>query len=73
MRDVPIHTDYITLGQLLKFVDLAQSGGHIKAMLADTKITVDGERDNRRGRKLYPGMIVVIDGAGTYRITEDHD
>ncbi len=73
MRDVPIHTDYITLGQLLKYVDLAHSGGEVKAMLETHQITVDGEADNRRGRKLYPGMTIDIDDVGTYCIVEDHD
>ena len=68
METVKIKTEYITLGQLLKFLSIASSGGDIKAILATTTITVDGEVDNRRGRKIYPGMIVDLDTFGVYKV-----
>ncbi len=70
MERVEITTDYITLGQMLKFVNVAGSGGDIKAILQTHNILVDGETDNRRGRKLYPGMVVEIEDIGTFKI--DH-
>lgn len=54
-----INTEYITLGQLLKFAGIAGSGGDIKYLLNQTNIKVNGEIDRRRGRKLYPGDVVV--------------
>lgn len=57
-----IETEYITLGQLLKFAGIAGSGGDIKYLLANAEIYVNGEVDIRRGRKLYPGDKVEIDG-----------
>lgn len=68
METVKIHTEYITLGQLLKFVNIASSGGDIKAILAEKKITVDQEVDNRRGRKLYKGMVIDIEDYGVFKI-----
>ncbi|MFH5881424.1 RNA-binding S4 domain-containing protein [Liberiplasma polymorphum] len=68
METVKIHTDFITLGQLLKFVNIASSGGDIKAILATKKITVDQEVDNRRGRKLYKGMVIDIQDYGVFKI-----
>lgn len=65
--DIQIHTEYITLAQLLKKVDLIASGGEAKYFLAETRVMVNGEADNRRGRKLFPGDMVVI-GPTTYRI-----
>lgn len=56
-----INTEYITLGQLLKFADIAHSGGDIKYYLQNTEILVNGEQENRRGRKLYPNDVVKID------------
>ncbi len=55
-----ITTSYITLGQLLKFVGIAGSGGDIKYLLSETDITVNKEVERRRGRKLYPGDVVVV-------------
>jgi len=64
-KRVPIHinTEYITLGQLLKFADVVSSGSEAKFYLVSHKIVVNDELDNRRGRKLRPGDIVVIEEA----------
>lgn len=70
METVKIHTDYITLGQLLKFINAASSGGEIKAILQDKYITVDGEEEHRRGKKLYPGTTVDIESIGTFLISQ---
>ncbi|WP_438433602.1 S4 domain-containing protein YaaA [Gorillibacterium sp. sgz500922] len=68
MRTVPIHTDYITLGQFLKLTDCIDSGGQAKPFLQETAIQVNGEAENRRGRKLVDGDLVQVDGFGEFRI-----
>lgn len=50
-----ISTEYITLGQLLKEVGIIDTGGMAKWFLAEHEVFVNGELENRRGRKLYPG------------------
>jgi len=60
MKDVKITTEYITLGQLVKFLSLVGSGGEVKFFLSENEILVNGESDNRRGRKIYPNDIVII-------------
>lgn len=50
--------DYITLGVLLKIEGVIQTGGMAKVYLKDNVVLVNGERDDRRGRKLYPGDVV---------------
>lgn len=57
MRDVAIRGDMIRLGQLLKLADLASGGGDVKALLAEG-VTVNGDREDRRGRQLHPGDVV---------------
>ena len=61
MRDVPIRGEMIRLGQLLKLAGLASGGGDVKAILADG-VTVNGEPDDRRGRQLRDGDVVVAGG-----------
>jgi len=68
MREVSIKTEYIALGQFLKLADVIDTGGMAKAFLAEVPIRVNGELDNRRGRKLYPGDEVAIDGFGRYQV-----
>ncbi len=56
------HEEPITLAQFLKVVQVAQTGGHAKALVREGRAWVNGEADNRPGRKLEKGDIVVIDG-----------
>lgn len=57
-----ITTDYITLQQFLKLEDIASSGGEAKVLVSQLDITVNGEKENRRGKKLYPGDEIIISG-----------
>lgn len=54
--------NYITLGQFLKASGYVQSGGEAKMRIAEFNIEVNGEKENRRGRKLYINDVVVIEG-----------
>lgn len=54
--------EYITLGQLLKAAGLASSGVEAKELIRDGLVSVNGERDDRRGRKLRDGDIVAFGG-----------
>ena len=62
MVEVEVRGDSIRLGQLLKLVDAADSGAEAKALLADGRVTVNGEPEARRGRQIRPGD--VVDAAG---------
>ena len=59
---VKIETDFITLGQFLKLTDWIQSGGQAKIAVKELNIQVNGEMENRRGRKLYDKDKVEING-----------
>lgn len=60
--EISIFTDYITLGQFLKLADIIESGGEAKPFLAENRVLIDGEEDNRRGRKLRGGEAIEILG-----------
>lgn len=60
MKEVKITTEYIKLGQLLKFVGIIDNGSLAKVFLAENEVVINGERDDRRGRKLYPGDIIEV-------------
>ena len=51
---------FITLGVLLKIAGLIDTGGQAKWFLAENKVLVNGEEDNRRGRKLYHGDVIEV-------------
>jgi S4 domain protein YaaA len=65
--------EYITLGQLLKAAGVLGTGGEVKSYLAETTILVNGEPEQRRGRKLYPGDLVAARGEAPIRIVSAAD
>lgn len=50
-----IDTEYIKLDSFLKAVGAAASGGEAKVIINGRMVSVNGEIETRRGRKLYPG------------------
>lgn len=58
MNTVKINSDFIKLDQFLKWAGVAESGVMAKHMVLDGIIKVNGEVEERRGRKLYPGDVV---------------
>lgn len=62
-----VRGEYITLGQLLKVARVVDEGGMAKAYLSTHQVLVNGEVDNRRGRKLRPGDVVELE-EGIYSI-----
>ncbi len=53
MKEIVIDTEYITLSQFLKMADIIQSGGQAKFFIMENEVIVNGEKEDRRGRKLY--------------------
>lgn len=68
MEIVEIDREFMTVGQLLKFENIVESGGLVKTFLSEYEVMVNGEQDQRRGRKLYPGDVVQIEEVGTFEI-----
>lgn len=61
VEKVAITGEYITLGQFLKFKRIVGQGGEEKFYLQTHKVLVNGESENRRGRKLRPGDRISLD------------
>jgi len=55
-----ITTDYIKLDSFLKGVNVVGSGGEAKIIISEGQVSVNGEIEMRRGRKLYPGDRVAL-------------
>ncbi|MCB8932684.1 MAG: S4 domain-containing protein YaaA [Chthonomonadaceae bacterium] len=68
VKTFTLKTEYITLGQLLKAAHIVGGGGEAKALLAEGGVRVNGEEDNRRGRKLRSGDVVVLADGTEIRI-----
>lgn len=65
-----ITTAFIKLDSLLKAEDAVSSGGEAKVMIADGQVSVNGETEFRRGRKIYPGDVVQF-GKNRYMVESE--
>ncbi len=57
---IEIHSEYITVGQFLKLADIVSS--------QENTVFVNGEAENRRGRKLYDGDMIRVPEFGPFII-----
>lgn len=71
MKKIAITTEYITLGQFLKFSNIISNGGDAKIFLLTTAVYVNGELEQRRGKKLRPSDIVKVQGQEYEIVSED--
>ena len=53
--------EFITLNVLLKIAGIIDTGGMAKAFLRENDVIINGEKENRRGRKLYRGDVIEFD------------
>ena len=73
MMRIPIHTEFITLQQALKLSDVIASGGMVKSFLQEENVFVNGSRVKERGKKLYPGDVVTVNGLKIVITRSDHE
>jgi len=60
--ELTIRDEFIRLGQALKLAGLVSSGIEAKVLIADGEVSVNGETETRRGRKLRDGDTVLFRG-----------
>lgn len=52
--------DFIELIKLLKFMGISETGGQAKLMVENGLVSVDGEVESRKRRKVRKGMTVTV-------------
>ena len=62
METIKLRDEFIKLGQALKAAGLVESGVEAKEVIQDGQVSVNGEIDTRRGRKLDGGDVVSFGG-----------
>ena len=68
---VYIHTEYIQLDQLLKYANVLSTGGQIKVLLEEEKITLNGVLITEKRKKIYPNDIVTIANEVTITVVKE--
>lgn len=64
MDIIKISTPFIKLQQLLKFADVVSDGSDAKILITEGFVFVNGEKEIRRGRKIYPEDNVFVEFEG---------
>ena len=54
--------EYIKLDQFLKLAGVVETGGEAKHLIQSGQVMVGGAIETRRGRKLYHGDVVTVEG-----------
>lgn len=62
MQTITIRDEFIKLGQALKVAGLVESGVDAKFVIQDGLVSVNGEVETQRGKKLHEGDTVQFDG-----------
>ena len=62
MRDVEITREPVELYKILKFEGLVSSGGEAKLLIGDGQVTVNGEIETRRSKKMVDGDVIEFRG-----------
>ena len=62
MKKIAIKDEFIKLGQAMKLAGLVDSGVEAKEIIQNGEVSVNGEVETRRGKKLYPGDIFSYNG-----------
>ena len=61
MIEIKIKTEYITLGQFLKFSGIITNGCEAKVFIENNNIFIDDILEKRRGRKIYKNSLIKVE------------
>ncbi|MFZ5428677.1 MAG: RNA-binding S4 domain-containing protein [Bacteroidota bacterium] len=62
MKEFKLKEDYIELIRLLKYVRIADTGGHAKILVDEGLVKLNGEVEHRKRAKVRAGDIVEAEG-----------
>ncbi|KGG80072.1 RNA-binding S4 domain-containing protein [Caloranaerobacter azorensis] len=66
MKKIKIYTEYIKLDQLLKYANIAETGGHAKILIKNGQVKLNGEIVLQRGKKIKKGDIIELSDGESY-------
>jgi ribosome-associated protein YbcJ (S4-like RNA binding protein) len=62
MIEVSINTEFITVAQFLKHINLVSSGGEVKYFLAEYFFYINDKETSSRKTKIFPDDIINVAG-----------
>lgn len=68
VETVQIKGEYIKLDSLLKYAGVTGSGGDARILISQGMVTVNGQVETKRGKKVFPGDVVKVEDFGSFKI-----
>lgn len=68
VETVQIKGEYIKLDSLLKYAGVTGSGGDSRILISQGMVTVNGQVETKRGKKVFPGDVVKVEDFGSFKI-----
>ena len=62
MREVRINSEPVELYKILKFENLVMSGGEAKHVIVEGMVTLNGEIETRKRKKIFAGDTIEFGG-----------
>jgi ribosome-associated protein len=62
MKKIEVLREPVELFKILKFEGIAASGGEAKSLIADGQVSVNGEVETRKRKKIVSGDIIELAG-----------
>jgi len=62
MREVRINSEPVELYKILKFENLVMSGGEAKHVIVEGMVTLNGETETRKRKKIFAGDTIEFGG-----------
>lgn len=62
MEKIEIRTESINLDQLLKWANIAATGGEAKHLIQSGEVLINGIVETTRGKKVYRNDVVTVSG-----------
>lgn len=62
MKEFKLKEEYIELIRMLKYMRIAETGGHAKVLVDEGLVMLNGQVEFRKRAKLRSGDIVEVDG-----------
>ena len=73
MPTLPLHGPHITLAHAIKATGQAESGGHAKHLVREGQVLVNGQPEQRPGRKLVAGDRFQISAGPEWVLTSEKE
>lgn len=71
MNEIHINTEFIKLQQAIKLANVVSQGSDAKMIILDGLVKVNGEVALQRGKKVYDGDVIEVEGFDKIKVIGD--